>query len=206
MEKSETITKLSAALVKFSGKMTKVGKDAVNPHFRNKYASLSNIIEGTQGDLAECGLAVLQLPAGENQLTTMLIHESGEYISETYVMRPTKNDPQGLGSAITYQRRYALGAILNLNIDEDDDGNGASKQPDKQPDKAPEKPKPPAKQPTQVDERPWLSEGTDAYNNIIAWLAAGNDFATVEKKYRISDEVKLSIDSAVDALSKSKQK
>jgi hypothetical protein len=46
-------------------------------------------------------------------------------------MTPSKNDPQGLGSAITYQRRYALGAILNLNIDEDDDGNQASAKPQK---------------------------------------------------------------------------
>ena len=59
------------------------------------------------------------------------MHSSGEYIGETYVMTPTKNDPQGLGSAITYQRRYALGAILSLNIDEDDDGNEANKPSEK---------------------------------------------------------------------------
>jgi len=131
MEKSETIKELSAALVKFTGMMTKVKKDASNPYFKNKYASLSNIIENTQKPLAECGLAVIQLPAGENQLTTMLVHESGEFIAETYTMHPSKNDPQGLGSAITYQRRYALGAVLNLNIDEDDDGNQASQKPAK---------------------------------------------------------------------------
>ena len=126
MNKSETISELSKALVLFQGKLIKVKKDSTNPFFKNKYASLSNIIEGTQSALAECGLAIIQLPAGVNQLETILIHESGEYISETYEMRPTKNDPQGLGSAITYQRRYALGAILCLNIDEDDDGNKAS--------------------------------------------------------------------------------
>ena len=127
MEKSETINKLTAALVKFQGQMLKVGKDSINPHFKNRYASLSTIIEATQKPLADCGLAIVQMPEGENCLRTMLIHESGEYISETYKMTPSKNDPQGLGSAITYQRRYALGAILNLNIDEDDDGNQASK-------------------------------------------------------------------------------
>jgi hypothetical protein len=131
MEKSETISTLSAALVKFSGKMTKVKKDSVNPHFRNTYASLSNIIEATQQPLHECGLAVVQMPTGENELTTVLLHESGEYISSTYKMTPSKNDPQGLGSAITYQRRYAYGAILSLNIDEDDDGNAGTKAPEK---------------------------------------------------------------------------
>jgi hypothetical protein len=129
MEKSETINKLTAALVKFQGQMLKVGKDSINPHFKNRYASLSTIIEATQKPLADCGLAIIQLPEGENCLRTMLVHESGEFISESYRMTPSKNDPQGLGSAITYQRRYALGAILNLNIDEDDDGNQASAKP-----------------------------------------------------------------------------
>lgn len=127
MEKSESIKELSAALVKFAGLMIKVGKDAANPSFENKYASLSNIIEVTQKPLADCGLAVIQMPAGDNQLTTMLVHSSGEYIAETYTMKPVKSDPQGLGSAITYQRRYAMGAVLNLNIDEDDDGNNGSR-------------------------------------------------------------------------------
>lgn len=54
------------------------------------------------------------------------MHISGEFIASKYTMRPTKNDPQGVGSCITYQRRYALGAALSLNIDEDDDGNKAS--------------------------------------------------------------------------------
>ena len=131
MEKSETINKLTAALVKFQSMMLKVGKDSINPHFKNRYASLSTIIEATQKPLADCGLAIIQLPEGENCLRTMLVHESGEFISESYRMTPSKNDPQGLGSAITYQRRYALGAILNLNIDEDDDGNQASARPKK---------------------------------------------------------------------------
>lgn len=127
MDKSESITALASALIKFQGKMVKVTKDSTNPHFKNRYASLSAIIEATTKPLSECGLAIIQLPAGKNQLTTTLLHESGEYISETYEMNPSKNDPQGIGSAITYQRRYAMGAILNLNIDEDDDGNEASK-------------------------------------------------------------------------------
>lgn len=126
MNKSESIALLSASLVKFQGKMIRVVKEAENPYFKNKYASLSNIIEATQGPLSECGLAVIQLPASGNMLETILLHESGEYIAESYEMKPVKNDPQQLGSAITYQRRYALGAILNLNIDEDDDGNKAS--------------------------------------------------------------------------------
>ncbi|WP_350340162.1 ERF family protein [Paraflavitalea speifideaquila] len=80
-----------------------------------------------QTPLTESGLTFTQVPTGDGGLTTMLMHaESGEYIIGEYFMKPVKNDPQSLGSAITYQRRYSLCAVLGLNIEEDDDGNGAS--------------------------------------------------------------------------------
>jgi hypothetical protein len=72
------------------------------------------------------GLSVVQFPKGKCELETMLMHISGEWMSETFEMKPIKDDPQGAGSVITYQRRYALGAILSLNIDIDDDGNKGS--------------------------------------------------------------------------------
>ena len=166
MEKSETIKELAAAMTKFQAKLPKVSKDAKNPFFKNRYASLSNIIEGTQKLLAEEGLSVIQMPTGEHELTTMLLHESGEYITSTYTMRPTKNDPQGLGSAITYQRRYALGAILNLNIDDDDDGNEASKP----------KLKP-------------LKEDTEDYTKVFEYLSKGGSINEVKKRFTVSETV-----------------
>jgi hypothetical protein len=127
MNKSESIKNLAKALVTFHTKVGKVGKDSTNPFFKSKYASLSNILEAINEPLIESGLTFCQLPSNENGLTTILMHsESGEFIESDYTMRPVKDDPQGKGSAITYQRRYALAAILGLNIDEDDDGNAAS--------------------------------------------------------------------------------
>jgi len=140
MKTSETIKEIAAALVEFQSKLTTVKKDGKNPHFGNKYASLSNIIEAIQAPLTECGISVIQLPVAESQLETILLHKSGEFISEIYTMRPVRNDPQGIGSAITYQRRYALGAILCLNIDEDDDGQAASQPAKKVEMKPKEKP------------------------------------------------------------------
>lgn len=132
MEKSTSLAAIGKALVQFHSKVSKVSKDSKNPFFNSKYASLSNILEAIQSPLEESGLSFTQFPTNENGLTTILIHgESGEYIQETYTMRPTKDDPQGRGSTITYQRRYALAAILGLNIDEDDDGNAGSKQASK---------------------------------------------------------------------------
>ena len=132
MERSESIKELSKALVEFHKKVGKVIKDAKGniptksgSSYSYRYATLSNILDVIQEPLNECGLTVIQLPTAEFELETMLTHVSGEYIVSRYLMRPTQNNPQGIGSCITYQRRYAIGAILGLNIDEDDDAAAA---------------------------------------------------------------------------------
>ena len=178
MNKSESITELAKALVKFHSVMGKVSKDAKNPFFKNKYASLSNIIEAVTKTLNENGLSILQLPCIEG-LTTTLLHESGEWISATS-STPVKDatDPQKLGSAITYARRYALGAVLSLNIDEDDDGQKASK------------PSAPVKTQSAPPKKVLVLKGDDIYNKIVAALAA--DKSTLNKaldKYDISEDV-----------------
>ena len=129
MKTSESIKEIAVALHKFHGLMGKVGKDAVNPHFKNKYASLSNIIEATTPHLNAVGLSVIQLPT-ESGLETMLMHTSGEYISGVS-LTPCKDasNPQALGSALTYAKRYAYAGLLNLNIDEDDDAQRATVAP-----------------------------------------------------------------------------
>lgn len=127
MNKSESITELAKALLNFHKEVGIVAKSSNNPFFKSKYASLPDIQEAIKEPLEKAGLVYSQLPDGLNGLTTILIHaDSGEWIEASYTMTPAKNDPQGQGSAITYQRRYALGAVLGLTIDEDDDGNAAS--------------------------------------------------------------------------------
>ena len=130
MIKSESISNLAKALTTFQIKVGSIKKDSVNPFFKSKYASLTTIIEHITIPLSESGLCYTQFP-DETGLTTVLMHaESGEYIQATYQMPIAKvNDPQAVGSAITYARRYALGAILGLAIDEDDDANATIQQP-----------------------------------------------------------------------------
>ncbi len=124
MEKSSSIKNLAKALITFHVKVDTIKKDAKNPFFKSKYASLSNILESINIPLIESGLCFSQFPTGEYGLTTILMHsESGEYIESYYEMKPIKDDPQGRGSVITYQRRYALSSVLGLNIEEDDDAN-----------------------------------------------------------------------------------
>lgn len=183
MQKSESIKHLAASLQTFQLKVDKIKKDSSNPFYKSKYASLSLILETIQIPLGECGLSFSQLPDG-HCLTTILMHaESGEYISACYEINPVPDyykekdrngdvifrgdsyrSPQAIGSAITYARRYALGAILGLNIDEDDDGNKASKPEQKK--EAP-------------DNRPWLNPNTKEFNGAIKKLKAAT--TTIEK-------------------------
>jgi hypothetical protein len=126
MQTSEKLEQLPLALLEFHKKVGKIIKSDNNPFFKSKYASLATILDVITEPLTDCGLIIIQFPTGLYQLTTRLQHTSGEYMQSTYEMQPVKHSPQDAGSVITYQRRYAIGAILNLNIDEDDDGNKAS--------------------------------------------------------------------------------
>lgn len=171
MEKSNSIKEIAKALIQFHLKVETVKKDATNPFFKSKYASLSNILDAILIPLEESGLSFSQLPTGENGLTTILMHgESGEYLQSDYTMQPVKNDPQGKGSVITYQRRYALSAILGLNIDEDDDGNTAT-HGGKNPQEAVE------------NNKPWLNENSKEFNGAVEKLKAGKSSIKALREY-----------------------
>lgn len=126
MNKSESIKELATALSSFQGKMRSVQKTEINPFFKKKYANLDSIWEACKTLMSEHGLSISQFPAGDNELTSILMHSSGEWLEATTKMNLAKTDPQGHGSAITYMRRYAMSAILGIVTDEDDDGNQAS--------------------------------------------------------------------------------
>lgn len=131
--KSETISKIAMALVKFSEEVRPIDKDGTNPHFRSAYTTLDHMIDSTKPILTKYGLTVMQFPGGDGQkitVRTMIIHESGEWIeTEPLTLQAVKTDPQGAGSAITYARRYSYAAALSLSLGDDDDGNGASTPP-----------------------------------------------------------------------------
>lgn len=122
---SEQIDLLCAALVQFQASAPSVQKNAINPHFKNRYADLSAIIEATRKPLTDAGLTIVQLPEGD-ELVTRVIHKSGQWIASRTALKCSKNDMQGYGSALSYGRRYAISAILNLSA-EDDDAQAASR-------------------------------------------------------------------------------
>jgi hypothetical protein len=136
MNRSESIVKIASALAQFNGEVSKISKDAANPFHKNKYSTLDNIVDGVRPVLTKYGLSIMQIPSNDEQgnviMKTLLLHESGEFLeSEPLKMKPAKNDPQGIGSCITYARRYQISAFLSLNTGEDDDGNAASGQTEK---------------------------------------------------------------------------
>jgi hypothetical protein len=153
---SEKIDLLAGALVKVQGEMGTIPKDSRNPFFNSKYADLATVSGIIIPLLSKNGLSVSQIcgtsektgsivsrwkdtktgkeiqetaPYLSLKITTILMHESGQWISGEMESPIAKNDPQGIGSAITYARRYSLMAIVAAVADEDDDGNKGSVPP-----------------------------------------------------------------------------
>jgi hypothetical protein len=129
---SPTINALAEALLTAQGALKPALKDSTNPHFKSKYADLQSVWEAARPALQKSGLSVTQTFANTNgevvTVVTTLLHKSGEWIRSELTLKPSKPDPQGIGSAITYGRRYGLSAILGIVADEDDDGNAASRR------------------------------------------------------------------------------
>lgn len=125
---SDKLEEFTKAFSKFQSMHLSVKKDATNPHFRSTYASLPAVLETCRDSLALTGLSVLQLPLGGVEVSRLLnriTHSSGQFIQWVYTTPITKKDPQGIGSAITYSRRYSLTSSLGLP-EVDDDGNNAA--------------------------------------------------------------------------------
>jgi len=131
MEHSESIAKLAPALVKANAAVQHATKDSSNPHFKSRFASLNSVVDTVKPAYAAQGLTVVQMPGfsdGHATLETIVLHESGEWISGLSGSPLQKNDPQGVGSANTYLRRQSLSAVAGI-AQEDDDGNAASSAP-----------------------------------------------------------------------------
>lgn len=129
MKTSDSIKQIAEALVSAQKEIKFAAKDSTNPHFKSKYANINSVIEAVKAPLNNNNIAILQSlsPSDDNKLhlTTRLIHSSGEWIEDTAVCPIQKQDPQGLGSAISYIRRYSISSLCALYAD-DDDGQSAA--------------------------------------------------------------------------------
>lgn len=125
MEKSETIGNLTLALSKVQAQLRPAKENSKNPFFKSNYADLGSVWDSVRALLSENELSIIQMPTDIGGLTTILSHSSGEYLSSTMYI-PSKEDAHGVGSAISYARRYALASFVGV-VTGDDDGNGAVK-------------------------------------------------------------------------------
>ena len=146
MNTSATLAQLAEALSIAQGGIKGAIKDSTNPFYHQKYASLSSVWDACREPLSKNGLSIVQTCdiSEDNRVIveTILLHNSGEWISGKISMTPTikyekdkdgnyienKNDPQAIGSCISYARRYSLAAIVGI-APEDDDAESATTHP-----------------------------------------------------------------------------
>lgn len=158
-------------LLEFQKKVNAIKKDGKNPHFKSTYATLTQILSEVKPILNDLGLVLLQ-PISDSKVGTVILNEKNELIAETWLRLPEGLNPQQMGSAITYYRRYTLASLLALEL-EDDDGNLASE--------------------AKPDSRPWLNKGTDLYRQAVEHLKKGGKIEQIEVKYKLSKEVRESL-------------
>lgn len=158
-------------LLEFQKKIQAIKKDGKNPHFKSSYATLPQILSEVKPILSELGLTLLQ-PILANSVHSV-IYEGDKPIAESSIKLPEGLNPQQMGSAITYFRRYTLASLLALEI-EDDDGNAAS-------------------------QKPTLKQGTHEFGEAVKYLSTkpGANIIKIEEKYHVSPEVKQALLDAV---------
>lgn len=169
---------LLKALAQFNSEVTPITKNSVNPFFKSNYASLDHIQEHIKPFLQSAGLLVLQPSIyleGKEFVKTIVFHvESGENIDSLFPVVVGKATAQDYGSATSFAKRYSLTGVLNLTIQGlDDDGNIASTTEVKK-----------------VEEKPWLNARTEQFEKALDYIKKGGSMIDIEKKYRISKEVK----------------
>lgn len=149
MKQSDQISELAAALARAQAAMKGALADSSNPHFKSRYADLESVRSACIPALTTNGLAVVQ-GLSDGKCITRLVHSSGQWIETEVPLIIGKNDMQGVGSAITYARRYGLAAAVCLS-QTDDDGNAACSPAQEKATVKPSATKPVAVQQTNVE-------------------------------------------------------
>lgn len=133
MNQSESTKEIFTALAAAQAAFKPAVKDALNPHFKKRYADLAAVWEAVREPLSQNGLSIVQEAiSGERGVgvTTQINHISGEWVRLGPLMVPLeKPNAHGTGSAISYGKRYGLAAALGIVAEDDDDGNEASAAP-----------------------------------------------------------------------------
>jgi hypothetical protein len=152
----------------------RISKDSSNPFFKSKYFDVNSLLLHVEPIIQKNGLLLLQ-PIQDN-LVKSIIFDTNGFSIESGIVLPELNDPQKLGSAITYYRRYTLQSLLALQA-EDDDANLASNKVN-------------AKSATTETELKWLNVNTPEFTKAIEYLKSGGTIEVIEKKYKLAAKTK----------------
>lgn len=164
---SDEIGDLAAALAEAQAELSPAVKNAQNPHLKNRYADIAAVYEAIRETLPKHGLAVSQMVLPHDnkaRVRTLLMHKSGQWIaSECLMPIDGRGGPQGMGSAITYARRYSLSAIVGVVSEDDDDAEAAQGRQRQQYQQAPQQrtqqaPQQSRQQQTQNAQQPCMSD------------------------------------------------
>ena len=192
------VSQLNSSFVKALGELRNVAKNAINPHFKNRYASLDAILDDVRPILARHGLGISQEPLfedGKAGVVTRIIHESGETRESTLLLPLKDQSAQGVGSALTYAKRYAISSVLMIAADDDEDGEIASKPVIQKPAVKVEAPKVKQEVPAEPTELPnspldmllsmmWTDDITDSH--VIEFMIA-NKTPKITRQTKLSE-------------------
>jgi hypothetical protein len=167
MKNTEQLT-LTQRLLEFQKQINVIKKDAKNPHFKNTYATLKQVLSEVKPILSEVGLLITQ-PIDERGVGTVITDGKDSIVS--FIPMPVGLPPQQLGSAISYFRRYTICSLLSLEID-DDDANTTNKAI--------------VTTPTQ---KPILKADTEHFGKAVEYLMKGGSIDAIKQKYEVSQEV-----------------
>lgn len=170
----KTETNFYEKLAAVKAEVGRISKDSSNPFFKSKYFDVNSLLLHVEPIIQKNGLLLLQ-PIQDN-LVKSIIFDTNGFSIESGIVLPELNDPQKLGSAITYYRRYTLQSLLALQA-EDDDANLASN-------------KVVAKNAPTEDEQKWLNINTPEFTKAIEYLKGGGSIDVIEKKYKLAAKTK----------------
>jgi len=161
-------TNIYSKLLKVQAEIGAISKDTKNPFYNSKYFDINSLLRQVMPLLQKQELVLIQ-PIQDGQVKSVIIDTEGGSVESTMFL-PEINDPQKLGSAITYYRRYTLQSLLALQA-EDDDGNATINQ-------------------VSEVQKDWLNENTPEFSKAIEYIKNGGKIQAIQAKYKLSKKVK----------------
>ena len=161
-------TNIYSKLLKVQTEIGAISKDTKNPFYNSKYFDINSLLRQVMPLLQKQELVLIQ-PIQDGQVKSVIIDTEGGSVESTMFL-PDINDPQKLGSAITYYRRYTLQSLLALQA-EDDDGNATVNQ-------------------VSEIQKDWLNENTPEFSKAIEYIKNGGKIQAIQAKYKLSKKVK----------------